>query len=179
MLQARLKDGDRQALAKAYQLYYEKTYALAFRYTGSANISSDVVQDTFLKLWSNRSNISLELPLEQQVFVIAKNVLYDSFRKRVREEKLLESYNENIAVEDQRSEEFRDKRISKIYSIIDKLPPRQKEIFELSRFQGLTYEEIGEKLNLSKHTVSSHISAALKTIKNQLSILLILLSLKF
>lgn len=172
MLQARLKEGDREALAEAYKLYFERVYALAYKYTCSESISSDVVQDVFIKLWSNRSKISLELPLEQQVFVISKNILFDHFRKRSREEKLLQSYDEGIlSLTERGDEEIREKRLQKVYDALNKLPQRQKEILELSRFQGLTYEEIASKLHLSPHTVSSHLSAALKNLKKQLSLL--------
>lgn len=173
LIQRKLIEGDLQALEKVYKQTFSKVYGLCMTYVKDEDVAADMVQETYLKMWRGRRNISRELSLEQQLFVIAKNVIFDHFRKKATEEKLLHQYSENLREE--RETESEEQQIQKINLLISRLPEKQRQVVEMSKFQGLTYEEIANELNISKHTVSSHFSAAMKFLRSHLRLLLLCL----
>lgn len=170
MLRALLKDGDRSAFAEVYRNFSDRVYFLAFKYTGSQSFSKDVVQEVFLKLWRNRSMISLELSIEQQLFVLTKNIFLDATRKKIREEKLNKVFHysaqRNLSDEGGNSD---SEKIERIKQALKDLPSRQRQILEMAKFDGLTYEEIASKLGISTNTVSSHVTDGLKKLRHKLS----------
>ena len=93
-----LKNGNKAALKKAYELYSEKVYHVAYSYTRQSDAAKDIVQDVFIKLWKNRSKISEVHSLDHQLFVITKNMLHDHFRRSVLEEKVLANFKDLITV---------------------------------------------------------------------------------
>lgn len=171
VIQKRLIEGDPHALEKVYKETFSKVYGLCMTYVKDEDQAADLVQETYLKMWRGRKNISLELSLEQQLFVIAKNVVFDHFRKKATEEKLLTVYHSDLHEESEPM--YREQQIEEINRLIQKLPLKQRQVIEMAKFQGLTYEEIAKELNISKHTVSSHFSSAMKFLKSNLKLLLL------
>jgi len=172
-LAKRLIDGDSTALEKIYTLYFSRVYGLCFKYVKDEQITSDLVQDIFLKLWNNRKNVSLEIPIDQQLFVITKNVVFDHFRKKSTEEKMLFQYTHGLGNEVTEDDDNKALKLKKINALIQNLPEQQRKVVEMAKLQGLTYEEIGNELNISRHTVSSHFTVAMKYLRKNLEILLI------
>lgn len=140
-------------------------------YVKDEDLAADLVQETYLKMWRGRKRISREIVLEQQLFVLAKNVIIDHFRKKATEEKLLHQYAENL--DEAREMDSREDQIQRINLLIRKLPEKQRQVVEMAKFKGYTYQEIADELNISKHTVSSHFSAAMKFLKAHLKLLLL------
>ncbi|MBE7641374.1 sigma-70 family RNA polymerase sigma factor [Salegentibacter sp. BLCTC] len=165
MLQKKLKNGDSKALEEIYNLYFSKVYAVAIKFVKNESVALDLVQDSFLKIWKNRSSINLELPLDQQLYVITKNVVFDHFRKKVNEEKLLREYKLHQEQARNPTTSSENDQLKKLNGLLEQLPKRQQEIFKLIKFQGYTYNEVASKLGISKHTVSSHFSTAMKFLK--------------
>ena len=86
------------------------------------------------------------------------------------------SFKYNFTIEDICSYAFKINRKGKYENeILDELPPKRRKIYELSRIEGLSYKEIAEKMNISEKTVETHIRLSLKTIKEALSKILVLL----
>ena len=126
----------------------------------------------FTKLWQCRQTLQEEYTISTQLFRIATTVLIDFLRKYNNKdavtsplegldiEKGVDSTNEKIGgVELQ-------KRISEA---VNEMPPVRKQVFEMSREQGMTYREIAETLSVSSKTVETHIYKALKQIKKHIS----------
>lgn len=177
MLQQKLKKGKTSALEEIYKIYFPQVYAVAFKYVKNESIALDLVQDSFLKIWRNRENISLELSLEQQLFVITKNVVFDFFRSKINEEKLLKEYKISQEFSQLPSTSAEDEGMKNLHKLLKKLPTRQQEVFTMVKFQGLSYEEVAVKLKISPNTVSNHFSAAMKFLKKNMQLFLILLAL--
>ena len=169
MVNERLKNGDPKAFEILYNKYFDLVYSLAIKALKNRDVASDIVQDTFIKIWNNRDNISVELSLEHQLIVLSKNVIHDFLRKRIREEKLLGDLSQIEISELFETKQGHSHQLNKLHKAIKSLPVRQKEIIEMAKFEGLTYEEIGRTLNISKHTVSSHFSEGMKNLKKLLS----------
>ncbi len=165
------REGNEAAFKEIYQLFAPKIYRFAYSFLKDKAQSEEVVQITFISLWENRQNFDQEKALEPYLFTICKRLILDNFRKvtstNVLREKLMmrisQSHNEtedDIILSDLMV--FAEKAIKE-------LPKQQQIVFRLSRFEGLSYEEIGERLNLSKYTVKNHLAVAVKTLRSQFS----------
>ena len=127
-----------------------------------------IVQDVFVKIWESRENIDTYSSFDSYLFTIAYNNTMSLLRKRVSERKYLDHLssvqqisNSNDIIEEIHFNEVKNN----IQKVIEQLTPRQKEVFELSREEGLSYKEIAQKLKISQNTVEIHMSKALKYIK--------------
>ena len=110
-----------------------------------------------------------QLTLDHQLFVITKGIVIDYLRKKVREEKLLYDYQTTLEEpEEDTKNDLRNSRLRKMYSIIETMPKRQQVVFKMIRLEGFTYDEVAERLNISKNTVSNHFTAAMKFLRKKI-----------
>lgn len=129
----------------------------------------------FTKLWQCRRTLQEEYTISTQLFRIATTILIDFLRK----------YNNKDAVTarldvleiekgiDSTTEKMRGAELQKkISEAVNDLPPVRKQVFEMSREQGMTYREIAETLCVSSKTVETHIYKALKQIKKHISVVI-------
>ena len=167
-----LKDGDELYFKKVFDQYHQKLYFFILYKTRSEYIAEEVVQLAFTKLWQCRRTLHEEYTISTQLFRIATTVLIDFLRK----------YNNRNAVTarldvllvekgiDSTNEKVSGAELQKMISeAVNDLPPVRKQVFEMSREQGMSYREIAETLSVSSKTVETHIYKALKQIKKHLS----------
>lgn len=168
-----LRNDSHKAFNAIYDMYSDKLYAFALAHTRSKQMSEDLVQDTFLKLWKIRKTINTEGSLQSLLFKISKNKMIDMFRTQINkvEFELYLSHmeeNSNAEIEVERWLYFDD--FNKALQLSkEQLSERQLEIFEMSREEGKSIEEIASELNLSEQTVKNQISSSLKKIRSQIS----------
>lgn len=170
-----LQKGSHKAFNAIYDMYADRLYGFAMVHTKSRQLSEDVVQDVFLKLWKNRKNISTEGSLQALLFTISKNKIIDLFRAQINkvEFELYIEYMQEINGNFEESEIERMLHYDDFVKILKVskrlLSERQLEVFELSREKGRTIKEIADELNLSEQTVKNQLSTSLKKIRNQIS----------
>ena len=155
----------------AFQLLYDRhrnrIYRLALRYLKSPLLAQEVVQDVFLKLWFERKKIQSNKPLEAWLFTIAKNTLINRFKKITHDWNALHNYTEEIPPITSGA----DSRILNaelqgiLHSAINQLPAKQKEVYQLTKEEGLSYQEVAYQLQISPLTVKTHMSRALGSIR--------------
>ena len=129
--------------------------------------SREIVQGTFMKVWENKDSIEINTS--------AKSYLYSSVRNRmidfIRANKKLEEYKNTVNVDEV------DEGLGQINSFLireeilkslDKLKPKMRKIFTLSKIEGLTYNEIAAYLNISKRAVEDNVARALRLLKEDL-----------
>ena len=129
-----------------------------------------LVQEIFIKLWLSRTDLRPNTSFNSFIFTIAKNVVIDHLRKLTKTRKKLQEliYNYNLLDNStQESIEYAELKQLLVNSI-DALPPRQKEIFELNRIEGMKYKDIAKQLNISENTVNAHMHQAMLTLKKKL-----------
>lgn len=163
----KIQNNEVDAFKAVYKVYNEKLYFFALKYCGSSYVAEEVVQQTFIKLWENRSHLSHTHTLPSQIFRIGKSLLLDTLRKEMREKDKKAGMEDMFA----HQENGEDKIIYKedlqlVNQKIESLPPVRKKIFKLSRIDGLSYKEIAQILSISTKTVENHIAIALKQLKN-------------
>lgn len=167
-----LKKGDVIAFDNIYSIYSKRLYGFAIRYVKQKEDAEGIVQEVFIKIWETRNKIDIYSSFDSFIFTIAYNTTISLLRKRISEHKYLEQLNsvQQIIEKDQIIDEIYFKEINnQLKVLIDQLTPRQKEIFHLSREEGMTHEEIAKKLNISVNTVKNHMTATLAFIKSHIN----------
>jgi RNA polymerase sigma-70 factor (ECF subfamily) len=125
-----------------------------------------LLQEIFLKLWSTRKFIQPGKNFEAYLFTMTRNMVIDVMRKRLHRQKYLEGMYLQLREDQGNSLDtyavVNYSELEKmIFSLIEKLPEKRKEIFKLNRIDGLTYKEIALKLNISENTVDSQMRKAM------------------
>lgn len=135
-----------------------------------ADVAEDLLQDLFIKLWTNRENIDTEKSFQSYIYTVAQNLVYNYFRKRANEQSLIQSLivdgadhylNGSEILENKQTAELLQKAI-------DQLTPQRKQAFNLVKIDGKTYEEAGTVMGISKATVNTHMTKATQSIKEYL-----------
>jgi RNA polymerase sigma-70 factor (ECF subfamily) len=128
----------------------------------------DLVQDVFVKFWNDREKTDIRFSIRSYLFASVKNKCFDLLRKKdvcVKTEEL----TSNRDVCDESFETYILTELEALFNTsLAKLPERCREVFELSRFQGLKNREIASMLNLSEKTVENQITKALHILKEEL-----------
>jgi len=165
-----LRKGDKQALDEIYKFFYPKLYVFAKSFLKVEDDINDILQDVFVKLWLSREKIGKVETFNSYLFTIAKNAIVSYFREKSKDQKF-EARVKKILVsaENEYNDELEYKDLKQnLESIIDQLPDKRKQIFKLSREEGLSNKEIAEKLDISVKTVEDHMRHALRFIRKHL-----------
>lgn len=166
-----LKKGDMTAFDVIYNSYSKKLHQFVIKYLKNQEDAEGIVQEVFIKIWDSREKINIHASFESFLFTIAYNATISLLRKRLSEAKSMEYLKSLQKIESNAEiiDELQYKELNqKIQSLLNNLTPRQKEIYLLSREEGLTHEEISKKLNISESTVNNQLVTALKYLRNQL-----------
>lgn len=167
-----LKQEDQIAFTEIYNRYWAEMYYHTFRMLKDEDSSKDVVQDVFSTLWLKSSALKAETKLSGYLYISVRNkVLNLVAQNKVRNDYLssvatfvTQSTNDNALFDEREVLEI-------VEAEIRNLPPKMREIFELSRKENLSHKEIAEKLNISPQTVKKQVQNALKIIKNKVPVL--------
>lgn len=163
----KLKEGDEPAFRELYARHSRQVLAFAYHLTHSAIDAEDILQETFLRLWTNRDQLPEIIHFGNYIFTIARNKTLDHLRKISLQRKLIDQVWANISEVSDDLELQLDARESKalVSQALAQLSPQKQTIFHLSRQQGLSHEEISQQLSLSKSRVKNLLVETLKHIR--------------
>lgn len=162
-------DGD------AFRILFEKYQPILFRYASQslhdADTAHDIVQETFLRLWRNRTSLQQQRPLLAYLLRICRNLVldaarHDAVRRRLEPEVPVPSPSAGDNPDEALQLKMLDEKLSEIVNT--RLPPKCREIFLLSRMEGMLNAEIGKRLGIAPKTVENQITRALKIIRRHL-----------
>ncbi|MDJ0838540.1 MAG: sigma-70 family RNA polymerase sigma factor [Acidobacteriota bacterium] len=170
-LVTRLKHGDNHALQVLFERYHPLLYKTIYYRAGDDQLSQDLVQETFLKIWARRSGLKPDLPFFPLLAKISRNLLQDHFkhqqvRGRHRETVRLVTEREVTGPDDDLKQKMLETKIREV--VTSKMPARCREVFSLSRGGGLKNAQIAELMGISKKTVENQLNLALKTLRKHL-----------
>jgi len=164
-------EGDEKAFAEIFHRYKFKLYGFIYRLTQSQEMAEDIVQETFLRLWKNRDQLSNIEHLSSYIFRMAQNQAMTSFKRMAMETMIIRQLltgEKEFAPSTPESELALKEMEALFRKAIDNLPPQQKKVYLLSREEGLKHEEIAERLQISRGTVKNHMIQLLRTLRSQL-----------
>ncbi len=166
----RLFNGDQTAFELLFRFYYPGLVVFARHIVPDPTEAEEIVQDFFVHLWDSRKNIQQTSSLKSYFFVSVKNRAFNVLKKQQIREKTLNElqqmvendqlYHPDLFVVSELQEQ--------ITHALNKVPERAREIFLLSRLKGVPNDEIATQLNISKRTVETQISNALKILREEL-----------
>lgn len=152
-----------------FNLYYPRICAYVFEITKNASVSEDIVQEVFMKIWNGRFKLVIREDIFAYILKASRNGAFNYLRSEASRKKMLSEFphetkidNADLLVE----QEF----IDYVHQCIDELPERSKQVFFMSRFEGLKQKEISEKLGISIKTIKNQIWKSLQYIKSCLEI---------
>ena len=175
----KLKNDSHEAFTYFYQQYWNMIYNFTRLYTSSIDDSKEIVQQVFIKLWESRKFLKEDENFKGFLFIIARNIIFNSSKRSFNEDfykiSVLKAYAETRMKDYYEIEEeiYATELKEYLTLLIDSLPPRQKEIFLLSREENLSYSEIADRLGISIKTVEHSISKSLKYLKANVRLMLI------
>lgn len=157
------------AMTMLYEHHYSQLCLKAIRYVKDPKIAEDIVQDLFVDIWKKRENLnvssSLTGYLQRSVVNRSLNWLRAQ-RVQIEDIDAVKSTSDNSA--DAQDEIEKSELEAHINKVIDTLPEKCRLVFIMSRFEMLSYKEIGEKMQISTKTVENQISKALKILRYEL-----------
>ena len=169
-----IQKGDHASFKELFQEYYFLLTRFAWRYVKSKAVAEELVQDVFADIWEERESWEIEGSLRAYLYKVVKNNCLDYLKHQKIEKKYDSRWmdqKKNTTIEFQ--DELREREVKNaIEQAIEALPPRAQMTYKLHRFDGLTYEEIGEVMNISVKTVESQMTRTLKKLREHLSHLL-------
>ncbi len=166
----RLREGDQRAFDEVYRRYAKDLFSRAYHKTGVREICEDLIQDIFSGLWMKRGQLEIRQSLGAYLQGVLDNKIVDHYRRTCMHLKHLDQL---IALFDRGELDPADQltykeQESALQSYISGLSGRMRDIFLLSREEGLPHAEISRRLNLSSQTVRNQISKALKTLREKM-----------
>lgn len=167
----RLTESDENAFRIVFDEFHHRIFLFAFSFLKDKALSEEIVQVTFMNFWIHRNNLEIHKPIAPYLFTIARRTLIDAWRKSANSEIFRQRvYSKMTATNNQTEETVFLRDLERIVNIgLNKLNQHQQEVFKLSRHEGLSYEEIAERLQISKNTVKYHLVNALKVMRAHLS----------
>lgn len=158
----------RQAFKELFFEFYPALFIFAERYVHNKEVSEDIVQEAFLKIWKYRKTLHINTSFRNFLVTTVKNSCMDYLRKQSIESKYAEHVSlQNVFMSPEEIYSFNELD-TMIRKALGKLHPDVREVFEMSRFDGLTYLEIAVRLSVSPKTVESRMSKALKLLRKEL-----------
>ncbi|MGH2644743.1 MAG: RNA polymerase sigma factor [Chitinophagaceae bacterium] len=170
LLLQQISDDNEEAFAQLFHAYRDKLFSFIYHITASRELSLDIVQDVFLKIWELRGKLFSIENFNAYLFRMAQNQAINQLQRMAKETLILKNtQKQNDGGSETPEGKLRFKNISEaIAKIVNELPPQQKAVYTLSREQNMKQEEIARQLKISISTVQNHMTQALKSLREGL-----------
>lgn len=165
----RITEGNQIAFKALVDIYWSKVYGQALAYSKSLPLAEELTQDVFMDVWNTREKLGSVENFDNYLFIIARNRIFKVIRK-----KLAETVNtDKIELEEDMWIPNRQLEFREVYDLvlkgIEQMPSVRKQVFSMSRLEGMSYEDISQQLNISRNTVKEHIVKALNFLRSYLA----------
>ncbi|MRG47963.1 RNA polymerase sigma-70 factor [Chitinophaga sp. SYP-B3965] len=163
-------EGNSTAFATLFNNYKDKLYRFLVQANGSPELTEDIIQDVFLKLWKDRANLVNVQNFGGYLYRMAQNHVINSLKRMATETHIIQelSKKQEDTCSDVEEHISLQEVNRSLHSALNKLTPKQKLVYTLSRDKGLRHDEIARFLNISPSTVNNHLIEALRIIRRQL-----------
>lgn len=169
-----LKSGNQFVFAEIYNRYKGVLYLHAYRMIQHREDAMDVVQELFANIWTNRETLTIKTTLSAYLYGAIRNRILDV----IAHQKIVLKYTDSLQgfLDDGEmvtDNQIREKELNRIIETeISQMPPKMREVFELSRQQNLSHKEIASQLNISDKTVKKQVNKAIKLLRLKINLIL-------
>lgn len=166
-----IQAGDEVAFEGLFREHYAVLCGFARKFVKDSVVAEELVQELFTQLWDKRDSLHLEISIRSYLFTSIRNSCLNHLKhQNVRDRYADHARNLPVQMAPEPSQELETAELqARIQLAISELPDRCGEIFKMSRFEGLKYDEIAAKLQLSPRTVEVQIGKALKILRQVLA----------
>ena len=168
----KIQNGNIKEFEKLFRSLYTPLCNFAFSFLGDMDAAEEIVQELFYNYWKNRQSISIKSSIKSYLYKATRNSCLKTIEHKKVKEKYASNYRNMIDITVKSPQQ--EMEAMEVDSIIEKslkqLPEKCREIFVLSRFDGLKYHEIAHKLSISIKTVEANMGKALKIFRENLDI---------
>ena len=166
----RLKANDKDALKALFDAYYLPVCQSIHRIIREKQTVEDLAQDVFLKVWQKRAQLQVNSSLKAYLCRMGINEAISFLRKHKNKEKeeITEFNTPNLLAQNVEQSYLQNELESKIKEAINSLPPKCRMVFQLSRYEELSYKEIAEKMEISVKTVENQMGKALRVLRERM-----------
>lgn len=154
-----------------FRLYYRKVREFAYQILKDNADADEVAQLCFIKLWHKRARLGEVFNLDAFVFTVVRNTTLDFIRGLDRSQKAAATIRDSTAALYDSNEESRlDAEIISniVREVIEQMPRKRREVYRMSRENGLSSDQISELMGISKRTAEKHLQLALSQLRNRL-----------
>jgi RNA polymerase sigma-70 factor, ECF subfamily len=163
-----LSNGDAKSLKILFDTFYQSLCNYAFQFLNDYDMAEEVVQNLFVKIWEKRSTLDIETSVKNYLFRSVRNQCINLIQHEKVKQLHAQKIKEALFTEEASESYYMEAEMAaRIESAIETLPEKRREIFRLSREEGLKYREIAEKLEISIKTVETQMGLALKTLRDK------------
>ncbi len=168
LLLQQLAAGSERAFTAMYNAHKQHIFDVALLYTKNEDQAEEIVQEVFHKIWEKRETLANVLEFKNFLFIIARNYIFNQFKKSSQELAAQKNYLQEITINDTDYRLRGEQCEELLHTAIASLPPQRKRIYQLAKEGGLSYEEIASQLSISRFTVKNQMAEALRFIRVQL-----------
>ncbi|MDR1585686.1 MAG: sigma-70 family RNA polymerase sigma factor [Prevotellaceae bacterium] len=169
----RLKEGSHEAYSVLYQFYLPQLYAFIYNMTRSAYFAEETVQETFVRLWKNHTEICLETSFKSYLFTVARNLMLNEFRRQINHPVFSEyvEYSNQLQLSENETETYMNFNdfCAELNKAKQKLSPRQLDIFHLHKEKGYSVQSIAKQLNITEKSVRNQLSTAINILRKEMT----------
>jgi len=166
-----LKTGDRAAFAEVYDRHWGTLYMHALKMLHDREEAKDVVQEVFIQLWNKAAYLDISSSLSAYLFCSTRNKVLNLIRDKKTRSGYIDLFSLYIEEHHNDTLEYIQEKelLQAIEAVIQSLPEKMREVFELSRKEHLSHKEIAQKLGISDKTVKRQVSNALHILRSELN----------
>lgn len=165
----RIKQGDKPDFDILFRKYYAQLVRFALGYLHDGEIAEEIVQDVFVRIWENAPRIEIETSVLAYLYSSVRYSALNHIKHQGIKQKYIQeqqaSNTEELSFEEKVNIEFFRKIL---IAAVAALPEKCREIFEMAKFEGLTYDEIADYLQVSAKTVENQMGIALKKLREEM-----------
>ncbi|MEI3798812.1 MULTISPECIES: RNA polymerase sigma factor [unclassified Chitinophaga] len=162
----RLREGNEFAFKALYEIYAPRLTMKLLQLLRSEELAEDILQDLFIKIWEVRHSINPELSFGALVFKMAANLSKNVYRRSVYDQLMRKQINADGSHNPIEESLNQSEAKELLYAALNKLTPRQREVYTMHKIDGLSYQEISSRLNISASAINHHIQEANKQLRN-------------
>jgi RNA polymerase sigma-70 factor (ECF subfamily) len=167
LLLRQIAEGNEKSFSILVDHHWNNIYSMSLAYLKSSTLAQDIVQDVFLKVWLKREELPQIKDFNSWLFILARNALLSALRTSKRQANYGDSLLDDLVEPNQSPDRYYDyKQLNELLQqAIEQLSPQQKLVFQLSHEQGLSHEEICERLGIARQTLKNHLVRAMITLR--------------
>jgi len=166
----RIREGDLIAFRSLFERYYNAVWRFTCGVVDDGFHAEEITQNVFIRIWLKRAALDPERNFNSFVYTLTRHEIADYFRSDSYERRRLrlDTVRDAGHVQEQVASAYDAERMKRmVLDEVGRMPAQRREVFRLSRIEGLTNEEIALRLKISKRTVEGHLNRALRTLREK------------